>query len=140
MQLASSGGSLGPLTQEEKKRLEELLKDIDEGEHSVSPTSEPEVHTHLHTHTLVSLRQDIIWVVNIINLMIYIWMFSQFFLHYKHRAKLHFFTVSFLYCISHHSSRGSASCIYGVVYFSAMGSSPIMHGNQTEECRCSGAS
>ncbi|XP_053366290.1 fibrous sheath-interacting protein 1 [Clarias gariepinus] len=47
IELASSGGSLGLLTQEEKKRLEELLKDIDEGEHSVSPTSEPETDLSL---------------------------------------------------------------------------------------------
>ncbi|XP_058254424.1 fibrous sheath-interacting protein 1 isoform X2 [Hemibagrus wyckioides] len=42
IELASSAGSLGPLTQEEKKRLEELLKDIDEEETYVDPTAKTE--------------------------------------------------------------------------------------------------
>ncbi|MCJ8737049.1 hypothetical protein PDJAM_G00019470 [Pangasius djambal] len=42
IELASSAGSLGPMTQEEKERLEELLKDIDEEEAYVDPTAEPE--------------------------------------------------------------------------------------------------
>ncbi|KAK3538049.1 hypothetical protein QTP70_027402, partial [Hemibagrus guttatus] len=42
IELVSSAGSLGPLTQEEKKHLEELLKDIDEEETYVDPTAETE--------------------------------------------------------------------------------------------------
>ncbi|XP_034163641.2 fibrous sheath-interacting protein 1 [Pangasianodon hypophthalmus] len=42
IELASSAGSLGPMTQEEKERLEELLKDIDEEEPYVDPTAKPE--------------------------------------------------------------------------------------------------
>ncbi|XP_047013526.1 fibrous sheath-interacting protein 1 isoform X2 [Ictalurus punctatus] len=42
IELASSARSLGPMTQEEKERLEELLKDIDDEDTYIDPTAEPE--------------------------------------------------------------------------------------------------
>ncbi|KAF4083876.1 hypothetical protein AMELA_G00122340 [Ameiurus melas] len=42
IELASSAGRLGPMTQEEKERLEELLKDIDYEDTCVDPTAKPE--------------------------------------------------------------------------------------------------
>ncbi|XP_060789943.1 fibrous sheath-interacting protein 1 [Neoarius graeffei] len=42
IELVSSAGSLGPMTLEEKERLEELLKDIDEEETCVALSAKPE--------------------------------------------------------------------------------------------------
>ncbi|XP_046711135.1 fibrous sheath-interacting protein 1 isoform X2 [Silurus meridionalis] len=42
IELASNAGSLWPMTQEEKERLEELLKDIDGEEINLDPTVKPE--------------------------------------------------------------------------------------------------
>ncbi|TSO67481.1 Fibrous sheath-interacting protein 1 [Bagarius yarrelli] len=48
IELVSSAGSLGLLTQEEKERLEELLKNIDEEEISVDSTAKPEAELSLY--------------------------------------------------------------------------------------------
>lgn len=78
MQLATSAGTVGPMTQEEKERLEELLKDIDEEDTYVDPTDTSEVQYDI---TLQSGHQQG-GEHKLSNLMLYIWRFSHIFALY----------------------------------------------------------
>jgi len=51
VQLAGASGNSVLLTQQERERIEELLRDLEEEHSDPELLTEPQVHTHTHTHT-----------------------------------------------------------------------------------------
>jgi len=50
VQLAGASGNSVLLTQQERERIEELLRDLEEEHSDPELLTEPQVHTHTHTH------------------------------------------------------------------------------------------